>query len=137
MAGRQSKDVRRFRVAALQRFEDAQILLDNDRATGAVYLAGYAVECLLKAVLLERTPASRRQAIWDTFRGRAGHNLDSLHYEASRVGASFPPRLWRHFLRVSSWTTDIRYHAGSKKMADARDFLESAAELMQWLERQF
>jgi hypothetical protein len=59
MAGRQSKDVRRFRVAALQRFEDAQILLDNDRATGAVYLAGYAVECLLKAVLLERTPASR------------------------------------------------------------------------------
>jgi HEPN domain-containing protein len=137
MAGRQSQDVRRFKLAALQRFEDAQILFDNNRATGAVYLAGYAVECFLKAVLLDRTPRSKQQAVWNSFRGKAGHNLDSLQYAVGRVGVSLPPGLLRHFLKVSSWTTDLRYYAGSKKRDDARDFLQSAAQLLEWLERQF
>jgi HEPN domain-containing protein len=136
MAGRQSQDVRRFKVAALQRFEDAQILLDNDRATGAVYLAGYAVECLLKAVLLDRTPKSKQQAIWDSFRGKAGHNLDSLQYAVRRAGVPLPSELHRDFLKVSSWTTDLRYYTGSKKRDDAQDFLQSAARVLKWLEGQ-
>jgi hypothetical protein len=124
-------------LAALQRFEDAQILFDNARATGAVYLAGYAVECLLKAVLLDRAARSKLASVWDSFRGRAGHNLDSLEYAVSRVGLALPPKLKRDFLKVSTWTTDLRYYAGSKKWDDARDFLQSAARLIEWLERQF
>ena len=35
-----------------QRYEDAQILLRADRTTGAVYLAGYGIKCILKALVL-------------------------------------------------------------------------------------
>ncbi len=37
-----------FREVARVRLEDAGVLLAQRRQGGAVYLAGYAVECLLK-----------------------------------------------------------------------------------------
>ena len=131
----QPPEARLYYRAGKQRFDDAQLLLREERTTGGVYLAGYTVECLLKAVLLARTPVSRQRRVWDSFRGRAGHNLDSLRYAVSRVGVSLPEECQRHFVRVSSWTTDLRYYAGSKKRADAQKFLESAGVLIEWLER--
>src|SRR5579859_7627262 len=41
------------------RFGDANCLLasnDSARATGAMYMGGFVIECLLKALLLERHP---------------------------------------------------------------------------------
>jgi len=35
--------------------EDANLLLDNGQYDGGYYLAGYAVECALKAVIAART----------------------------------------------------------------------------------
>lgn len=43
-----------LRQLALDRIEDAKILLDNRRWAAAYYLAGYAVECGLKACILAR-----------------------------------------------------------------------------------
>ncbi len=52
MALPRAAEARRYYRAAKQRYEDAQMLLEAGRTTGAVYLAGYAVECILKALLL-------------------------------------------------------------------------------------
>ena len=38
--------------ASVHRREDARILFEQDRLRGSMYLAGYAVECLLKARLM-------------------------------------------------------------------------------------
>ena len=38
--------------ASKHRFEDALALIDGVRCRGAMYLAGYAVECLLKEKLM-------------------------------------------------------------------------------------
>jgi hypothetical protein len=46
-----------LRTVAERRFADAEALRDtkaNARANGTMYLAGFVVECLLKAKLLER-----------------------------------------------------------------------------------
>jgi hypothetical protein len=43
---------RRFDRAAIQRFDDAQFLLSGSRTNAAVYLAGYSVECMMKALIL-------------------------------------------------------------------------------------
>ncbi len=51
MARRLSEAVR-FKRVAFQRFEDAEILLANDRTTGAAYMVGYSVECAFKSLLL-------------------------------------------------------------------------------------
>ena len=47
-----SIEARLYYRCAFQRHEDAQILLRADHTTGAVYLAGYGVECILKALVL-------------------------------------------------------------------------------------
>jgi len=41
---------------AKQRFDDALLLLEMGRTTAAVYLAGYSVECMLKALILSAVP---------------------------------------------------------------------------------
>lgn len=48
-----------WRAVAERRFGDARYLLDSgnaERATGGMYMAGFVIECLLKALLLERHP---------------------------------------------------------------------------------
>jgi len=55
-----SPEARLYYRSAFPRYEDAQILLRADRTTGAVYLAGYGIECILKALVLSiLTPAGR------------------------------------------------------------------------------
>lgn len=46
-----SKNARLFYRAAKQRFDDALLLLELKRTTAAVYLAGYSIECMLKALI--------------------------------------------------------------------------------------
>ena len=43
-------EARLYYRAAKQRFDDAQLLLGAGRTTAAIYLAGYTVECFLKAL---------------------------------------------------------------------------------------
>ena len=60
MALPEAREARPYYQTAKQRFEDARFLLEAERTTGAVYLAGYCVKCMLKALVLSRTPAGRR-----------------------------------------------------------------------------
>jgi HEPN domain-containing protein len=50
-----SKAARQFWRSSKQRFDDAELLLKAGHTTGAVYLAGYGVECMLKALLVNST----------------------------------------------------------------------------------
>src|SRR5436309_292518 len=48
-----------LRAVSERRFGDARCLLASkkpERANGAIYMAGFVIECLLKAILLERHP---------------------------------------------------------------------------------
>lgn len=55
-----SKHARLFYRCALHRRDEAKILRKADpRTTGAVYLAGYSVECILKALILAAAPQGK------------------------------------------------------------------------------
>jgi len=58
-----ASEVDRFLRVALQRLEDAEVLLTNRRTTGAIYMAGYAVECAMKGVLLAHVPRSNKKRL--------------------------------------------------------------------------
>lgn len=74
-----SSDARLFYRCAYLRFEEAQVLMRAGYTTGAVYLAGYSVECMLKAMAPRPLPASE----WE-FGGRfAG----TKHMNTSGCGA--------------------------------------------------
>src|SRR5437762_13412001 len=91
-------ETRRFYRVAHQRFEDAEILFENNRTTGAMYLAGYAVECALKTLLLANIPPSQHSKLLRSFSGKIGPDYESLQGQLRANGvaiAAAPARLLR------------------------------------------
>lgn len=131
-----SREARAFYRSAKQRFVDSQFLLDAGRTTGAIYLAGYGIECIFKALILDLVPARRRAEILASFRGAKGHDYEWLERQYRDNGGPPIPRDARqHFIRVSSWSTDFRYLPGIMKGADAKAFLAAAEAILTWAER--
>jgi hypothetical protein len=129
----QAPEARLYYRAGKQRFEDAQLLLREGRTTGAVYLAGYTVECLLKALVLGNVAVRVRQQLLGEFRGSRAHNIEWLgalyrHY----VGGVIPRDITRHLSRLASWSTDLRYATGLVKSREAAEFLDSVVAVATW-----
>lgn len=81
-------NARLFYRAANQRFEDAEFLLSVGRTTAAVYLAGYSVECILKALILAVVPPAQDGNLLAMFRGARAHDYGwLLRLYAERGGA--------------------------------------------------
>jgi len=128
-----SADARLFYRCAIRRFEEAQVLFKAEYTTGAVYLAGYGVECILKALLLTAVPANQRATLLQSFRGAKAHEYDwlrSLYLE--KGGARFPREINKHFTLVNDWSTDLRYLPRQVGTADAESLLKATEAIMQW-----
>ena len=111
---RRSRHVEIFVRVADARAAEAARLLEGGLTLGAVYLAGYEIECLLKALLLSVTPFKDQAAVLEEFRGKAGHNLIHLRDRyLESGGAAVPPPVGAALLiLVNNWSTDLRYHPG-------------------------
>jgi HEPN domain-containing protein len=121
-----------YRAAKL-RFEEAEILLGFDKKIGAVYLAGYTVECYLKALILDGAARHLRKKLLATFRGSRAHDIEWLRDQYRRhVRAAIPFEVARHLARVSAWDTDLRYATEAKAQGDAAAFIKSVFEIQAW-----
>ena len=128
-----SIEARLFYRCALQRFEEAQILLRSDRTTGAVYLAGYGIECILKSLILSVVAPGRIVSVLQSFRGHRAHDYEWLRQQYSDYkGPDFPRAINMHFTLVSDWSTELRYTAGKMKADDAEDFLAAADGIIEF-----
>ena len=62
-----------------------------ERTTAAVYLAGYSVECMLKALILSAVPQAQEAALLARFRGARAHDYEwLLELYAEQGGARLP-----------------------------------------------
>jgi len=128
-----SAPARRFYRAAKQRFDDALLLLEMERTTAAIYLAGYSVECMLKALILSAVPQAQEAELLGLFHGARAHDYEwLLHLYVEKGGARMPPSVVPHFARVNSWSTDMRYAPGTVAAHEAKAFLDAAVEIMTW-----
>jgi hypothetical protein len=126
-------DARLYYRVALQRFDDGRLLFEKlQRAHAAIYLSGYAVECILKALLLTTTPTRERAAVLATFRGAIAHNIHWLREKLTQRGVKFPVAEARHLTYVSSWSTDLRYKPGPGDAEDAEAFLAATHAVLAW-----
>lgn len=126
-----SREARRFYRVAYQRMDDAESLLRDGRNSAAVYLAGYGVECILKALLLNGVPEREHAKILKGFRGTRGHDFESLKAECTkRTGVLFPTSVGRPLTKVNKWTTEMRYHPGTTKKQDTVAFLQAAKAIL-------
>jgi hypothetical protein len=130
-----SNVARRFYSAGKQRFEDGEVLLNHGRTVGATYLAGYGVECQLKALILSKTPERKQPAILQQFRGQQAHDFESLlHMLRVRLKVNVPADIGKLFARIRSWKPSLRYESGTMKKKDVDAFFDAAAKLICWID---
>lgn len=100
-----------------------------------MYLAGYGVECILKAMILASLPAKAQEVVSASFRGSRAHDFDWLKEQYYGYGGPpFPREVARIFGLVNSWTTKIRYLPGNIRRRDAAAFLDAVAKILEWAE---
>jgi HEPN domain-containing protein len=130
--------------AGIHRWDDAQALLREKRWHGAMYGAGYVVECALKKKLMEKfdcrnldeleTEVLRREAL----RSDATiftHRLESLLRVAGgtdRIRRN--QQVWQQFLIVNQWLPAWRYAPDRGQQDDAEDFLTAVSQVRHWIE---
>ena len=121
---------------------DAKSLLDDQRWSAAYYLAGYAVECGLKACVLVHVAASP-EALFDDkkFSEKCWtHSILDLVKMADLEGARAADAvantaLGQNWLVMKDWSEKARYnttsHQKAKKLYDA--ITDNASGVMQWI----
>lgn len=141
-----------------RRLRDAEELLEpptldpNERGAetrhlqGAVYLAGYGVECLLKAYLISRHPGcAKLSEVRDATQksglpirdicGAAGHDLRYL-LSLTDLEAFLDVARLRQISLCAKWSSVSRYDARSVKREDAEDRIKAARRIVDWVRAQ-
>ena len=114
------------------RFADGEALLNTgrpERRTGALYLAGYGIECALKA----RICADRSEAHLDP--QFFHHDLRKLA-EATAVWSQIQGNHQRGDTLTclqTMWYVDMRYGCRTYDPAEVRRFIQKAREFARWL----
>lgn len=133
MSTPQTPFARVFYRVAFQRLEEAEVLYNAGYYIGSVYLAGYSVECVLKALILNSIPPRRQKEVEAEFRGQRAHRFEWLRHRYSEVGApSLPKEINDALLYVSSWETSLRYKPGIGEPSDSSRFLSDVKKIVAW-----
>jgi HEPN domain-containing protein len=123
------------------RLKEAQTLLKAGRPDGAYYLAGYAVECALKACIAKQT---QRYDFPDKNRANDSwkHDLASLVGTANLKTSldqeiRSNPQFDRNWAVVKDWNEKSRYRRSDSRVA--QDILAAIADrrngVLKWLRR--
>jgi hypothetical protein len=120
-----------MQVAQVRR-EDAAVLLKKERYAGAIYLAGYCVECLLKWAVTERAESLYLPAELEI------HDLDRL-----LLAAGLAPALMKEgelravfWALAESWGPELRYFAKAPERNEAKSLYENILKVYSWIAEQ-
>ena len=124
---------RRFYRVAYRRFEEAEVLFNAGFYTGTVYLAGYAVECMLKALILNSLPEKDQETIEAEFRGQRAHQYEWLRNRYAQTNApGLPSTISESLAIVATWDTSLRYEPRIGDPRDALRFLKEVKNILEW-----
>jgi hypothetical protein len=118
-------------AVAKERAADADAMKTlRANSTGPVYMAGYAIECSLKAVLQSRS-------IPFPTHGQEGHNLRGLWEAAGFRLADLSDSVGTRTFFIDKWSTALRYEAsyyagGLSTVA----LVDAAKNLAAWIQNQ-
>lgn len=121
------------RLSAARRLDESG---EPTHALDVIYLAGYAVECALKALILERTPRPKWADVCrEIATGERGHDIGFLA-RVLRVKSPIPDAVREDLNLIGNeWITDLRYAARLIPTAEAQSLLEAVSRFVDWVER--
>jgi hypothetical protein len=130
-----------FQLLADLRVADAQALLDAGRFDGAYYLAGYAVECALKACIasqIKEHDFPDKKVVLDSYEHNLEKKLLPISGAKQKLLDQFAtnPELERNWNVVKDWSEQTRYEHGIAEVK-ARDLLNAITDpangVLPWL----
>ncbi len=129
--------VRDFQRAAKKRRQAAGVLIEHSSPmyTDAMYLAGYAGECTLKALILKCSPVRERESlIHERFRGARAHDISNLRRLLEEVGVSLSRDVLGDLSHLGTWSTDWRYRSSEMPAVVAKQFVEAVDRVIAWVD---
>lgn len=129
-----------FQGLAIERLDDAKALVAAGRYSGAYYVAGYAVECALKACISKRT--NQDDFPPQTKNGYYTHEINALRKAAGLDGdfyreAKGDKEFEDYWSVVINWTAETRYE--QRDQTAAVDLLTAIEDpqhgVLQWLKK--
>lgn len=131
--------------ASRHRFDDAKSLMASSRLRGAMYIAGYAVECALKAKLMKMRGCFNLRDLQEDLRNHGEfnpadtiftHSLEVLLLlTGARDRCQANQEVWRSFRIANRWVPAWRY--ATKPIdypSDATDFVTAVETVVKWIE---
>jgi HEPN domain-containing protein len=132
----QPKTSRDFLKVAEQRLNAAEALFAADLTLDAQYVGGYAVECSLKALILEKTGQSDRpDKLLRISSGATMHRPETLLQELRGLGVRLTPELAKRMRRFD-WNVNLRYETGRRSRGETRGLLRTCIEIRDWVKGQ-
>ena len=130
-----------LRELTLQRRGDADVLFRNKRWRGSVYLVGYSVECALKAAIcrgLREKNLRDELAVHDLYILVGSKALKGVPRIALWQLMQIEPGVMASFERMAAtWSSEMRYETTKMDREMARQALEDATTVTDWLNRQY
>jgi|CXWL01.1.fsa_nt_gi hypothetical protein len=126
---------------AKSRFDEANILLKNGKPDGAVYLAGYAIELMLKrriVHLLEWDGYPETNNEFERKMSFKTHNLDFLlHLSGLEKRIQAITQMYAKWQIARTWSEQRRYKAvGTIETAEAQDIIGATREVLNFIARE-
>jgi len=117
---------------AYQRLEEAKVLFRTEYYRGTIYLAGYAVECMLKTLILNSISEKDQESIEAEFRGQRAHNYEWLRNRYVQTNPPLPPEISSSLAFVRTWETSLRYEPGMGDRKEAVRFMAETQNILDW-----
>ena len=142
MAKRAHSGLSDLRTAAVKRKADAWKLLRRggaEHTRGAVYLGGYAVECKLKAIAMERHVCWTLEQLalrWQVSEDVVfSHGLEVFLNQLSLYDKLRKSEVGRDFTgQVNQWRPSWRYSPRNWPVAEAEVFMNAVERVYAWLD---
>jgi HEPN domain-containing protein len=133
---------RDFKVLADLRAEEARILLAKGKQQGAYYLAGYAVECALKACIAKKTKRFEFPPKADYVTRLYKHGLKELLILAGldaqlKKDASVNKALEANWSTVKDWMAESRYRTSGLNGKDMYNAVTGGDGVLPWIKQRW
>jgi HEPN domain-containing protein len=113
---------------AKERAADAEaVKITRSASIGCVYMAGYAIECSLKALLQSTNRPFPKS-------GQEGHNLRKLWEEAGFRLSDLSDSTGAKTFFIENWDTSLRYELNFESSLTMAELVDGAKQLTGWIQ---